>query len=159
MARTLTRSRLGPGLAAAALAGVLAGCGGGNGEGGGGGDATTSAPPDKSTQPGVTRVNADMTDFRIALSEKTFKAGDYTFVAKNNGKHDHALEIEGPSGEHRTQTLAPGASETLKVTLKPGTHEVYCPVGGHEDLGMKMEITVGGGDAPVNETPSRNNGY
>ncbi|WP_274563659.1 plastocyanin/azurin family copper-binding protein [Streptomyces spiramyceticus] len=155
MAKTLTRSRVGLGLAAGALAGVLAGCGGGNGD-----DASTPAPPpERNTEPGVTRVNADMTDFRIALSEKTFKAGDYSFVAKNNGKHDHALEIEGPSGEHSTKVLAPGESETLKVTLKSGTHEVYCPVGGHKDLGMKTEITVGGGDSPVNETPPKTNGY
>ncbi|MBT2456565.1 copper-binding protein [Streptomyces sp. ISL-86] len=157
MTRTLIRGRVGRvglGLAAAALAGGLAACGGG----GGGGSATT-APPARSAEPGVTQVNADLTDFHIALSQKTFKAGAYTFLVKNDGHHDHALEIEGPGGEHRSQTLAPGASAKLNVTLKSGSYEVYCPVDGHKDLGMKTEITVGGATAPVNETPSTSNGY
>ncbi|MET7619809.1 plastocyanin/azurin family copper-binding protein [Streptomyces sp. NPDC005408] len=163
MTCTLTRNRVVLGLAAGALAGVLAGCGSGN-AGGHGGGAKTSAPPEssappKSSAPGVTQVKADLTDFHIALSQTTFKAGDYAFVAKNSGHHDHALEIEGPAGEHRTKTLAPGASETLKVTLKSGTYEVYCPVDAHKDMGMKTEITVGGAAAPVNTTPSQNNGY
>ncbi|WP_326651327.1 copper-binding protein [Streptomyces sp. NBC_01750] len=154
MTRTLTRNRVVLGLAAGALAGVLAGCGGGNG-----GGSTTSTPPKKSVEPGVTQVNADLTDFHIALSQKTFKPGSYTFVARNSGHHDHALEIEGPAGEHRTKTLAPGASGTLEVTLKSGTYEIYCPVDGHKDLGMKTKITVGGSSAPVNRTPQNSNGY
>ena len=158
MTRTLTRNRVVLGLAAGALAGVLAGCGGGNGSGNGGG-STTSTPPKKSVEPAVTQVKADLTDFHIALSQKTFKPGAYAFVAKNSGHHDHALEIEGPAGEHRTKTLTPGASETLEVTLKSGTYEIYCPVDGHKDLGMKTQITVGGTDAPVNKTPPKSNGY
>ncbi|MGI5401731.1 cupredoxin domain-containing protein [Streptomyces sp. CA-135486] len=156
MTRTLTRNRAVLGLAAGALAGVLAGCGGGNG--GSGSGSTTSTPPAKSAETGVTQVTAELTDFHIALSQKTFKPGAYAFVAKNSGQHDHALEIEGPAGEHRSKTLAPGASATLKVTLKSGTYEIYCPVGGHKDLGMKTEITVGG-SPPVNKTPSQNSGY
>jgi uncharacterized cupredoxin-like copper-binding protein len=155
MRRTPTRKRVVLGLAAGALAGgVLAGCGGGSG----GGGSTTSTPPAKSAATGVTQVNANLTDFHIALSQKTFKPGAYSFVAKNNGQHDHALEVEGPAGEHRTQTLAPGASATLKVTLKSGAYEIYCPVDDHKDLGMKTEITVGG-SAPTNTTPPNGNGY
>ncbi|MFF3326225.1 plastocyanin/azurin family copper-binding protein [Streptomyces sp. NPDC002889] len=104
-------------------------------------------------------MKADLTDFRITLSQKTFTPGAYTFVAKNDGRHDHALEIEGPAGEHRTETLAPGATATLEVTLKSGTYEVYCPVDGHKDLGMKTEITVGGAEAPVNKTSPKSNSY
>lgn len=156
MTRTLTRNRVVLGLAAGALAGVLAGCGSGNG-----GGSTASTPPTtsaKSAETGVTQVNANLTDFHIALSQQTFKPGAYSFVAENSGQHDHALEIEGPAGEHRTKTLAPGASATLKVTLKSGTYEIYCPVDGHKDLGMKTEITVGG-NAPSNSTTPKSNGY
>lgn len=152
--RVRTRNRIVLGVAAGGLTAVLAACGGGDGDG-----STTTTPPDRTAEPGVTRVDADLTDFRVTLSQQTFEPGVYTFVAKNNGHHDHALEIEGPGGENRTETLAPGASATLEVTLQSGTYEVYCPVGGHKDQGMKTEITVGDAEAPVNETPSPGNGY
>ncbi|MEC4019809.1 copper-binding protein [Streptomyces sp. H27-D2] len=141
------------GLAAGALAGGLAACGGG------GGGSSDTTPPDRSAEPGVTQVTAKLTDFHIALSQKTFKTGAYTFVAKNSGQHDHALEIEGPGGEHRSQTLAPGESGQLKVTLKSGSYKIYCPVDGHKDQGMKTNITVGGAGGPVNENPPKSNGY
>ncbi|MFE0650969.1 plastocyanin/azurin family copper-binding protein [Streptomyces sp. NPDC059534] len=135
-------------LSAAALAGLLAGCGGANG--GGSSSGTTTPPPaQKSTAPaGATRVTAELADFRITLSQQTFTPGTYAFAVTNTGHHDHALEVEGPSGENRSSTVAPGESTTFTVTLKDGKYEVYCPVDGHKDLGMKTEITVAG--APVN---------
>ncbi|MEU6621004.1 copper-binding protein [Streptomyces litmocidini] len=136
-------------LSAAALAGLLAACG----SGGGGSDSGTTAPPParKSTAPGgATRVTADLADFRITLSRQAFTPGTYAFVATNTGKHDHALEVEGPGGENRSSTVAPGGSTTLTVTLEAGKYEIYCPVDGHKDLGMKTEITVAG--APVDKS-------
>ncbi|MEV0410046.1 cupredoxin domain-containing protein [Streptomyces sp. NPDC050448] len=146
MRGTLTRSRrVGAALAAGALAGVLAACGGGYGGAGSGSAATVAAPPPAtSAEAAATQVTADLSDFHIALSQKTFKAGAYTFTVKNTGHQDHALEVEGPGAEQRSKTLAPGESDKLDVTLKDGTYELYCPVDGHKDLGMKTEITVGG---------------
>ncbi|MET9882399.1 copper-binding protein [Streptomyces sp. NPDC006430] len=140
MTGTLTHRRMGPALAAGVLAGVLAGCGGG----GGGSTAPTVPPPTRSAQSAATHVTADLSDFHIALSQKTFAAGAYTFTVKNTGHHDHALEVEGPGGDQRSKTLAPGESGTFDITLKNGSYELYCPVDGHKDLGMKTEITVGG---------------
>ncbi|WP_370412288.1 plastocyanin/azurin family copper-binding protein [Streptomyces fradiae] len=143
-------------LPAAALAGLLAACG--NDDGGGSSSGTTTPPP-----AGATRVTTDLADFKITLSQQNFTPGTYAFVMTNTGQHDHALEIEGPGGENRSDTIAPGESTTLTVTLKDGTYEIYCPVDGHKDLGMKTEITVAG--APVNTptTPSNpstpGNGY
>ncbi|MFF8381349.1 plastocyanin/azurin family copper-binding protein [Streptomyces sp. NPDC015661] len=149
------RTRALLGLSAAALAGVLAACGGG--DGGGSSSGTTTPPPaQKSTTPaGATQVKTDLADFKITLPQQTFTPGTYAFVATNTGHHDHALEVEGPDGENRSDTISPGESTTLTVTLKDGTYEIYCPVDGHKDLGMKTEITVAG--APVNNpatTPS-----
>ena len=44
----------------------------------------------------VTTVKAVETDFHIALSKNSFKAGKYTFVAQNKGQTTHALMITGP---------------------------------------------------------------
>ncbi|WP_128983363.1 copper-binding protein [Streptomyces roseicoloratus] len=140
------RDRVALGLSAAALTALLAAaCGDDGGDGDGG---ATSAPPPAGTT--ATRVDATLSDFRITFSQQTFEPGDYTFTARNTGRHDHALEFEGSGGENRSATIAPGGSTTLKVTLESGTYEVSCPVDGHKDLGMKTEITVGGG---TNGTP------
>ncbi|MEV5971092.1 plastocyanin/azurin family copper-binding protein [Streptomyces sp. NPDC051921] len=139
MTNRRTRNRVALGLAAGALTALLAACGDGGEDGGG---ATT--PPPKPTTAGATQVDADLADFRITLSKQTFEPGAHEFVVKNTGQHEHALEIEGPGGEQKTDPLAPGESATLQVTLKSGTYEIYCPVDGHKDLGMKTEITVGG---------------
>ncbi|WP_329420111.1 cupredoxin domain-containing protein [Streptomyces sp. NBC_01268] len=159
-----TRGRIALGLSGAALAALLAACGGG---GGGSGSSSTPAPapaPSSGTSgtTAATQVKADLTDFHITLSQQTFHAGPYTFVAKNDGQHEHALEIEGGGTENRTETLAPGESATLTVTLKSGTYQVYCPVDSHKDLGMKTQITVGGtgGTTPTTPTtPSDGNGH
>lgn len=154
--RTFVRRNIGPGLAAGAVAGILVACGGGNNNGGG----STSSPPKRSGEPGTTQVDVKMTDFKMELSKTTLKAGDYTFVAKNDGRHDHALEIEGSGTEEKTRTLEPGESANLTITLKDGTYEVYCPVGNHKDLGMKTELTVGGTASPSGGTNTTNgNGY
>lgn len=153
------RGRIALGLSTGALAALLAACGDGDG---GTGTGTPPPPPPAATapspaNPATTQVKADLSDFRITLSQQTYEPGAYTFTVKNTGQHDHALEIEGPGGENRTRTLGPGESDTLKVTLRSGTYEVYCPVDGHKDMGMKTEISVGGGDG--DDGDGGGNGY
>ncbi|MDQ0753754.1 putative cupredoxin-like copper-binding protein [Streptomyces africanus] len=153
---TLVRRNVGPGLAAGALAGILVACGGGNGNGGG---STTSAP-EQSGKPETTQVDVKLVDFKMELSERTVQAGTHTFVVKNDGHHDHAMEIEGSGTEQKTRTLAPGESSHLTVSLKDGKYEVYCPVDGHKDLGMKTELTVGGTASTGSDTHTSNgHGY
>ncbi|MEW2401257.1 cupredoxin domain-containing protein [Streptomyces sp. NPDC046862] len=154
---TLVRRTAVPGLAAGALAGVLVACGGGSGNSNGG---STSSSPDQSGKPGTSQVDVKLVDFKMELSQSTVKAGDHTFVVKNDGQHDHAMEIEGQGTEMKTQTLSPGESANLTVTLKDGKYEVYCPVDHHKDLGMKTELTVGGSASPSSDTnTNQGNGY
>ncbi|WP_128428206.1 cupredoxin domain-containing protein [Streptomyces cyaneus] len=153
---TFVRRSVGPGLAAGALAGLLVACGGGDDNGGG----STPSTPEQSGEPGTTQVDVKMTDFKMELSRTTLNAGEYTFVATNDGDHDHALEIEGSGTEEETRTLEPGESAKLTITLKDGTYEVYCPVDGHKDLGMKTELTVGGSGSQDGGTDTTDgNGY
>ncbi|MGW7260945.1 cupredoxin domain-containing protein [Streptomyces sp. NPDC054834] len=145
MAVTLSRGGAVAGVCAMALAAVLTACG----NSGSGGAGTGAAPtPSQAGKPAGTTVTVRLTEYKLALSSKTFKAGDYTFVAENDGHIVHSLEIEGPGGETRlSHDLQPGQSEQLRIMLKKGAYELYCPVDGHEGLGMKMDITVGGGTA------------
>jgi uncharacterized cupredoxin-like copper-binding protein len=100
-----------------------------------------TAPAGASTK--ATKVKAVETEFKIALSKKTFSSGSYTFVAENKGKDTHALEITGP-GLHNATTpdIAPGKSANLKVTFKKGKYDIFCPVPGHKMLGMNVNIVV-----------------
>ena len=87
-----------------------------------------------------------ITPSSIALT----KPGNYTFKVTNNGMIGHALEIEGHGVEQKTGTIQPGKTATLQVSLtKAGSYEVYCPIDGHRDKGMKATLTVGGTAAPA----------
>ncbi|MEU5275148.1 cupredoxin domain-containing protein [Streptomyces asoensis] len=153
-----TRDRVLVGVAAGGLAALLAACGGGGG-GTGGAGSTATTPPAKAAA-SATPVTASLTDFHIQLSTQKFQPGQYTFTAENKGQHEHALELDGPGGHDRSKTLEPGQSTVFTVTLKSGSYQVFCPVDGHKDLGMKTSITVGGSAAPSrSDSTSSGHGY
>jgi uncharacterized cupredoxin-like copper-binding protein len=86
-------------------------------------------------------------EFKLSPSSVTLsKPGTYTFKAENKGSSQHSLEIEGKGvkGEAQLeQVLDPGQSGVLTVSFqKSGTYEMYCPVDGHEQEGMKGEVVV-----------------
>jgi hypothetical protein len=124
--------------ALAGLAGataVLAACGGAVAHARTGGTEATKAPM---------RVTVSEREFRLTLSTTKLKPGPVLFVVRNRGNFPHALEVEGTGlPEQRTRTLAPGASATLRVTLKAGKLELYCPISNHRKLGMQQELRVG----------------
>jgi len=145
-----TRARVGSGLVLGLVAAVLAACGGAE-EGAGSASAGEAV-----------RVTVGETEFALAVSQTSLDPGSYTFVVTNDGTVDHALEVEGPGvDEAETETLAPGESAELTVTLETGTYKLYCPVGGHEDLGMKLELGVGGAaaESPPPPAPPAGGGY
>jgi plastocyanin len=105
--------------------------------------ASPSSPAGPSS-PGATGtvVPVSETEFKIGLSHTAFRAGTYTFTAKNAGRATHALRIEGSGLTAKTGNIAPGQSANLTVALRPGRYDLDCPVDNHEALGMKQEITV-----------------
>ncbi len=97
--------------------------------------------------PKVQIVKVTEKEFSLAPSTKQVAAGKVTFVAVNKGKFPHALAIAGKGVKAKTAVLAPGTSARLTVTLKSGSYNVWCPVGNHAALGMKLALEVGGGAA------------
>ena len=88
------------------------------------------------------------TEFELSPSTVTLsKPGTYAFKAENKGSTQHSLTIEGKGVKgdevELEQALSPGQSGVLTVTFqKSGTYEMYCPVDGHEQEGMKGEVVV-----------------
>ncbi len=118
--------------------GTLAGCGAG---GGGGGE--DKAPSGAKNEAVVKTIQVKETEFKLQPAEVTLdKPGAYVFKAVNSGDTVHALEVEGEGIEEETEEIEPGQSAELKVKLKAGTYELYCPVDGHAEEGMEGKLTV-----------------
>jgi uncharacterized cupredoxin-like copper-binding protein len=121
-------------IAAAALATLgllgLAGCGGSE-------ESASTGTPLKTFQVVETEFKLMPATFAID------KAGTYAFEAVNRGQAVHSLEVEGNGVEVALDNeLQPGDSGTLTADLDAGVYELYCPVGGHKDQGMKGSIGV-----------------
>jgi uncharacterized cupredoxin-like copper-binding protein len=101
--------------------------GGGGGGGGGASTVTLTADPGGALKFDTTTLSA--------------KAGKVTIVMDNQSQTPHAVEVEGPGVESKTQTVT-GGSAKVTVDVKPGKYEFYCPVDGHKAAGMKGTLTV-----------------
>ena len=95
---------------------------------------------------GTATITAKLTEFKITLSPTPVAPGTYSFDAVDAGHTVHSLTISGPGVNNATTaTLHPGQSARLSVTLQAGKYDVFCPVGDHKQLGMDLELTIGGG--------------
>ena len=80
------------------------------------------------------KVSVAASEFKFVLSKKTARRGVVVFKVKNVGKIKHDFQIKG----RKTKLLAPGQSETLRVTfLSKGSYPYKCTVPGHAAAGMK----------------------
>jgi uncharacterized cupredoxin-like copper-binding protein len=109
-------------------------------------DATDADVTDVGATPAVSAmgetVAVSLMEFAIDMPSE-LPAGPTTFEITNDGTIEHNFEVEGQGIEEELpENLAPGATGTLTVDLAPGTYEVYCPVGNHEDEGMRVELMV-----------------
>jgi plastocyanin len=127
---------------------ALAGCGASGGQAAGGKQATgkasgTNGGSATAARSVVKTIEVKETEYKLNPAKITLnKPGAYVFKAENTGSTTHALEIEGKGVEEETKDLDAGQSAELKVTLKAGRYEIYCPVDGHRQQGMEGTVTV-----------------
>ena len=111
-------------------------------------EATTAATEETTTEAaggasgGGETVDISETEFQLDPSEVTVAAGEVTFALTNDGNTTHNLEVEGNGVEEVSDTMEPGASTDLTVSLDAGTYEMYCAIGDHQEQGMEGEVTV-----------------
>jgi uncharacterized cupredoxin-like copper-binding protein len=125
--------------AALAIVLIAAACGG----------SSSAKSSNSSSSSNTVKVSEKEWSITVAGTEMTkgqgnakVSAGTVTFDVKNDGNVAHAFEINGNGVDQKTDTIQPGKSATLKVDLKAGKYEVFCPVSGHKQLGMDGFVTA-----------------
>jgi plastocyanin len=129
--------------ALAIAAAVAGGCGDDDEKSSGAAPAEKPAAKKPATGGSTTLALAADPGGKIAFDKKklTAKAGKTTVDFTNASQVPHAVEIEGNGVEEETETIQAGKA-SLTVDLKSGTYKFYCPVGDHEQEGMKGVLTV-----------------
>jgi plastocyanin len=91
-----------------------------------------------------TSLDVTEDEFSIKLADgDSLEAGSYKFAVRNEGKIQHDLTVEGKGVKNaKTKLIDGGADAELAVKLKPGKYKLYCSVPGHEQAGMKLQVTV-----------------
>jgi plastocyanin len=105
-------------------------------EGGAGGPTGTA----EANAQNVVEIPADPSG-QLAYQAKnaTAKAGKVTLQSKNDASVPHNIAIKG---EGEGPVVQGGKTSEVSATLKAGKYEFYCSVPGHEQAGMKGNLTV-----------------
>jgi plastocyanin len=133
-------------IALALVTAVFAGCGGGDDDE----SAATPTATAESTQAPASSGGGEKLAFsapedgslKFDQGDVTAKAGKVTVTFNNPSSVPHAVDIEGNGVDTETETVTGSEAPPIEVDLKPGTYTYFCPVGGHEEAGMKGTLTV-----------------
>src|SRR5882724_651564 len=104
--------------------------------------STTPVPP--APRASASPVGVRLSEWKLELSQLTVPTGEVVITVTNGGTMPHGFEIEGQGVEKEIEPIKVGATSTLRLTLPPGTYEVYCPIGSgaHEEMGMIAHLEV-----------------
>lgn len=110
---------------------------------GGSASPTSPAAPAPAAPAEARTVTATEGEMYIELSESSFTPGEYTIEVVNEGNATHDLVVERDGADvAASDTINPGESTTLTVTLEAGEYVFYCSVGNHRAMGMLTTVTV-----------------
>jgi plastocyanin/phosphohistidine phosphatase SixA len=106
--------------------------------------SSSPAPPPTAQREAASPVNVRLSEWKLELSQLTVPTGEVEFTVTNRGTMPHAFEVEGQGLEKDLEPIKVGATSTLRLTLPPGTYELYCPIdnGAHKKMGMIAHIEV-----------------
>ena len=103
-----------------------------------------SAAAVRPTLKNPTRIQVVAMEFFYNLSVHSVPPGPAIVQLVNFGQDAHDLRIERIGSHHvaGTPVLQPGSYYDLKLTLVPGTYELWCSIANHRALGMHAEFFV-----------------
>jgi plastocyanin len=90
-------------------------------------------------------VSFKETEYTMAPSELTLKAGTYTFEVQNVGQFPHDLHVATTADGTEVGSSAviiTGQSASFTVRLQSGKYTLWCAVNSHRSLGMEGTLTV-----------------
>ena len=135
-----TARRLARGAAALAIcAAFLTACGGNDS----GTQASANSGSGSGPSSGGQALTATEADFSITLDKDKLTAGTYDITVVNKGHATHDLVVEKDGKDiGQSDTVAPGKSTTLTVTLASGNYVLFCNIGNHRAMGMETTVSV-----------------
>jgi len=89
-------------------------------------------------------VTVTLSEWKVELSRDTVRAGAVTFRVNNTGQVTHGFHVRGDGIDKGTREIPARQVESLTMTLRPGTYEVFCPMseGSHKQAGMARKLVV-----------------
>jgi hypothetical protein len=103
---------------------------------------TPTATPVLHTRSGVSLADAPDDMFSLRSTYHDFAHGSIEFVANNTSMDDHDLTVREGGKDVGTLFVPSRESDSLVLSLDPGTYTLYCSIADHEQLGMRYDITV-----------------
>ena len=106
------------------------------------GQPKTSNKPVKAAN-GTLKLDADPTGGLAFISTKAeAPAGSVTFSMPNKSSVQHNIAVKGAGLDQKGPVVGQGGTSKFSASLKPGKYTFYCSVPGHEEGGMKGDLTV-----------------
>ena len=79
---------------------------------------------------------------RFDRSAVSTSAGRISIEMLNPSAIPHAIGIRGNGVSETGETVGQNGTSRVQADLEPGTYELFCPVGGHEEAGMTATVNV-----------------
>lgn len=104
--------------------------------------------PKQSSKPvvaegGTLNIPADPSGaLAFAASKAQAEAGPLEFVMPNEAPVRHNIAVKGTGIDTKGPVVERGGTSRFTQALEPGSYTFYCSVPGHEEGGMKGELTV-----------------
>lgn len=117
----------------------------------GGDDTTSVTPPTPVADAAVTDTGSGVlqtiviteTEYHLEPSAVTLNApGLYVFHVENQGTIVHSFSIRDGVTNTLVNNLNPTNNGDLMVSLQAGNYTMFCPIPGHEQLGMVGTVVV-----------------
>ena len=106
------------------------------------GQPKTSNKPVKAAN-GTLKLDADPTGGLAFISTRAeAPPGRVTFSMPNESSVEHNIAVKGAGIDQKGPVVGQGGTSRFSASLKPGKYTFYCSVPGHEDGGMKGDLTV-----------------